>query len=113
MVAISESGIVTRLIRATRHSKRNRNKITTTSRKPSTNASRRLWIAVSMNLACWKMWVSNWTPCMPGCRSLMTFSTSRVTLDESAHGSFSTTSSRPGPSPMTASPMSGWCVSAT
>ncbi len=106
-VAINDSGIVSMLISATRHSKRKRARMTTTSTNPRISAWVRLWIEAWMKLACWKIVVSNWTPGRPGSRVRMASSTPRVISTVFAHGSFSTTSSRPGSSLMTASPISG------
>ena len=78
-VAISDSGMVIRLISAARHSYRNDTRITSTSRKPSSSASVRLWIEVLMKLACRKMCVSKTTFGRPGCRDLITSSTPWVT----------------------------------
>ena len=49
--AISDSGIATRLIRAVRHSNRNRMRITNTSTLPRISAFDRLWSACSIKLA--------------------------------------------------------------
>jgi hypothetical protein len=107
-VAVIDSGMVSRLIRATRHSNRNSARITTTSRKPSTIASVRLSIAVWMKFSCWNSEASNRMLGRLGSRVLMTSSTPRVNSTVSAQGSFSTMSIRPS-SPFTApSPSSGW-----
>ena len=63
--------------------------------------------------ACWKTWVSNVIPGRPGCSSLSACSTPAVICRLLAQGSFSTTSSRPGLPSMIASPISGWCWTAT
>jgi hypothetical protein len=105
--------MVSRLISATRHSKRNSSRIATTSRKPSTSDWVRLWIEVWMKSACWKILVSKVIPGSPGWSIRTTCSTPWVTFTVSAQGSFSTTSIRPVLSPTMASPMSGWWSSFT
>ena len=105
--ATSESGIATRLMNAAFHSYRKAISTSTTSAQPSSSASLRLWIASSMKLAGRKIVSSSSTPCRPGRRSSRASSTPRVTASVFAPWSFSTTSSRPGPSLTTASPMSG------
>ncbi len=108
MVATRDSGIVTMLISATRHSNRKSPRITTTSRKPSTRAWVRLSMAISMKLACRKIVVSKWIPGSPGCMDAITSSTPLVICSVLAQGSFSTTSRMPGESLITAEPISGW-----
>jgi len=88
MAAIRESGIVSRLIRATRHSKRKPATMATTSRKPMTRAWVRLWMARSMKLACWKTLVSKVMLGRPGWRSRMACSTPLVISRVLPHGSF-------------------------
>src|SRR6476646_2708056 len=66
-----------------------------------------------MKLACRKMCVSKTTFGSPGCSDLITSSTPLVTSRALPHGSFSTTSSRPGPSSTMASPANIWWSSLT
>ena len=106
-VAMSDSGMVSRLISATRHSKRKSMRMTTTRRKPRTRACERLEIASLTKSACWKTCVSNSTSGSPGCSSAMAFSTPSVSSMVLAHGSFSTTRSMPGSELITASPIRG------
>ena len=73
----------------------------------------RLCSAVSMNDAGRKIVVSIAIPVRPGRRSSSASSTPLVTSRVLAQGNFSTTSSRPGPSLITASPISGWWSSTT
>ena len=60
-----------------------------------------------MKLACWKIVVSKWIPSSPGSSDRIASSTPRVSCTVFAQGSFSTTSSRPGWSLMTALPING------
>ena len=109
MVATSESGIVSRQISAIRHSKRNSAMMTTTRMNPSTSAWVRLVIASLTKSACWNTLVSNLIPGSPGWRSLSACSTPAVIRRLLAQGSFSATSSTPGPPSMIALPIRGWC----
>ena len=68
----------------------------------------RLSIASSMKSAGRKIVVSISMPGRPGRISSSAASTPRVTSSVLAQGNFSTMSISPGPSLMTASPMSGW-----
>lgn len=72
------------------------------------NASPRLFNDWLMNVAGRKIAESISMPCNPGSSSASAASTSRVSSRVLPHGNFSTMSIRPGPSLMTASPMSGW-----
>ena len=96
-----------RLITAARHSNRNATSTTTTSIVPRSSVSVRFEIEIWMNVAGRKMWLSIWTPGRPGRMSSIALSIPRVTSSVFAHGNFSTTSSRPCLSLMTASPKSG------
>ena len=106
--AISDNGIATRLIRAVRHSKRKAKRTSTTSRQEMSSALVRLSTAILMKFADRKMVESICIPGRPGRSDARVASTPRVTSNVLAHGNFSTTSRRPGPLLMTASPMSGW-----
>jgi hypothetical protein len=108
---VSESGIVSRLMTATRHSDRNAARITRTSRKPSSRAWARLWIETSMKSDCRKTVISKCTSGRPGRSEAIASSIPLVICRVLPRGSFSTTSSSPWPSPMIASPTSGWLVS--
>ena len=94
-VAVIDSGMVSRLISATRHSNRNSARMITTSRKPRMIASLRLSMAVWMKFSCWNIVASNRMLGRLGSSVLTTSSTSRVSSTVSAHGSFSTMSIRP------------------
>ena len=112
-MATSESGMVSRLISAIRHSKRNSARMTTTRMNPITSAWVRLEIASLTKLACWNTLVSNLIPGSPGSSCRIASSTPAVICRLFAQGSFSTTSSSPGWPSMIASPISGWWSSAT
>ena len=112
-MATSESGMVSRLISAIRHSNRNSARMTTTRMNPITSAWVRLAIASLTKLACWNTLVSNVIPGSPGWSCRTASSTPAVICRLFAQGSFSTTSSSPGWPSMTASPISGWWSSAT
>ena len=105
--AISESGMAVMLISAVRHSKRNAPSMRIMSSAPRIIAPPRLSMAFSMNVAGRKIVESISIPGRPGRSSSSAASSPAVTSAVFAHGSFWTTSRRPGPSSMTASPMSG------
>jgi hypothetical protein len=111
--AASDSTTALMLIRALRHSNRNTPRIRSSSRAPSSRAVLRLPRAASRKLAGRNSELSTSTPAMPGARPAIASSTSAVTSRVLAPGNFSTTSSSPGPSPKTASPISGWWSSTT
>ena len=112
--ATRDSGIVTRLISATRHSKRKNSRISVTRMKPRIIARPRLSIEVSMKVAGRKMVVSTRMPGSPGCIAVSASSTPRVTSTVLPQGSFSTISMMPTPSSMMASPLRcGWCSRTT
>jgi hypothetical protein len=107
--ATSDRGMVTALMKATRHSRMKKLRMSTTSRKPSSMALPRLLIAVWMKVAGRKMEVSTSIPVRPGRISASAASTPRVTSRVLPQGSFSTISMSPTPSLMTASPLRwGW-----
>ena len=87
--------------------------IRTTSRQPTSSARVRLSTACSMNVAGRKIVVSMSMSVRPGRSSSTAASTPFVTSTVLAQGNFSTMSIRPGPSLITASPISGWWSSTT
>ena len=64
--AITDSGIVTRLMNAARHWNRKAISTRITRMQPMISATLRLWSDESMNVAGRKMWVSVWMPGSPG-----------------------------------------------
>ena len=102
-----ESGIAIKLMNAVRHSKRKAMMINATKAMPSSIATRRLSSDCSMNVAGRKIVVSTVIPGNPGCISRIASSTPRVTSTVFAPRYFCTTSSSPGPSSTTPSPISG------
>ncbi len=105
--ATRDNGMAIREMKAVRHSNRKETMIITTSPIPISSATVRLPIDCSMNVAGLKMLVSTSIPRSPGAISAMASSTPRVTSKVLAPRNFCTTSSRPGPSLTTASPISG------
>ena len=105
--ATSDSGMAIRLMKAVRHSNRNATMINVTSSTPSSSARVRFSRDCSMKVAGRKMVVSTSIPGSPGAISAMACSTPRVTSTVLAPRYFCTTSSSPGPSLTTASPISG------
>ena len=106
--AVSDRGIVIRLISALRQENRKSASTTTTSSAPRSRASDRLSIEIRTKVAGRKIVVSTSIGRRPGCISAMASSTPSVTSRVLAHGSFSTMSISPSPPLMTASPISGW-----
>ena len=84
-----------------------------TSPQPISNASSRLLMERSMKSAGRKMCESKTTSRIAGATAASTSSTRRVISSVLPQGCFSTISSRPGTSLMTASPMGGANVSVT
>ena len=92
---------------AVRQSHRNTARTMTTSTQPTSSARLRLASDISMKVAGRKMVESTSTPAVPASARRAPSSTSRVTCSVLPSGCFSTISSRPGPSLMTASPIGG------
>ena len=113
-MATSDSGIVTTLISAARQSKRKSAEDEhDEQRAQDQRRASGGRCASSTKLAGRKMVVSISMPGSPGRISSMASSTPSVTSRVLPHGSFSTMSMRPGPSLITASPVSGWWSVAT
>ena len=102
---MSDVGSARALIRAVRHSYRKNSSTSTTSTQPRSSDLFRLLSDISMKVAGRKMVESISRPFRPGRMAFRAASTCRVTSRVLAPGCFSTMSSRPGPSFITASPM--------
>ncbi len=105
--AASDSGMASRETSAARHWKRNISSTNTTRMQPSSTDCDRLWMAIWMKLAWRKIWLLMCTPGMDGAMAERALSIPLVTSRVFAPGNFSTTSMRPGPPLITASPISG------
>ena len=109
IAAISDSGMVSRLISAARHSYR---KDSENHQHQQESEQQRLGEVVDRRVDEVGLTEDGGVEDDVGQAGLaatsITSSTPWVTLSVLPHGSFSTTSSRPGPSLMTASPASGW-----
>ena len=110
---ISDRGIATRLMIAVRTVNRNAVMMTITSSMPSSRAFVRLSIDWSTNVAGRKIVGSISIPGRPGFKSWRTSSASSVTSFVLAPRDLFTTSSRPSPPSMTASPHSCWLACST
>ncbi len=111
-----DNGIAIKLMSAVRQSKRKITRISTTRAQPMSNASLRLLMARTTNVAGRKILLSTLIPVRPGFSSSSAASTRRVTSSVFPWGCFSTMSNNPGPASMIASPIGGGepnCTSAT